>query len=228
VLLKGQTPRSPSTGKEKQRMSVRIAWIKSYVYSNLWKGLLVGRLASLGILNGDWFKFALKLVFSLEGKHSNNHLDPGGETYMGISRVYWPDWHGWEFIDKGKDVPIVLVEKFYRQFFWDRISGDAIAKKAGLLAVELFEAAVNVSPSRASKFLQESLNLLNRNQAEYADILVDGKIGPMTIGALEDSLITNPEPRIIKVANILQGEHYINIMRKTPIREEFRGWFDRT
>ena len=26
--------------------------------------------------------------------YSFDRMDPGGETYMGISRVYWPGWKG--------------------------------------------------------------------------------------------------------------------------------------
>lgn len=34
-----------------------------------------------------------------EGGYANVLGDKGGETYMGISRVYWPSWPGWPVID---------------------------------------------------------------------------------------------------------------------------------
>jgi len=162
------------------------------------------------------------------GKLTNNKLDPGGMTYSGISRVHWPDWEGWTLVDMGRlkeAYPMVL--NFYRTNFWYRIQGEEISKSSVEIACEIFDTAVNASVYKASKILQETLNLLNRNEEEYKDLIVDGKIGPVTLIALQMSLHSNPENRILKVLNNLQGEHYITLMRKHPEREEFRGWFDR-
>ena len=82
---------------------------------------------------------AVQYLMSLEGNpanhyYSNSPHDSGGETYMGISRRWHPNWEGWQFVDglKGeKDFPACLnksdaltafVNDFYRVGWWDKYS----------------------------------------------------------------------------------------------------------
>ena len=55
----------------------------------------------------DHFKEAFTKTMSEEGGYNFDRMDPGGETYMGISRVYWPSWEGWVIIDKYEEKGIV-------------------------------------------------------------------------------------------------------------------------
>jgi len=176
------------------------------------------------------FDTAFKKTMEHEGpmKLTNHRLDPGGRTFSGISRVHWPDWGGWTLVDMGRlGEAYLMVAGFYHINFWNKIQGDVVSQSSLKIACEVFDTAVNTSVHKASKILQETLNLLNRNGKEYKDIMVDGNIGPITLIALQMSLSTNPEKRILKVLNFLQNEHYISLMRKYPEKEEFRGWFDR-
>lgn len=45
------------------------------------------------------FAKAFAATMQHEGEYANVVGDKGGETYMGISRVYWPSWAGWPVID---------------------------------------------------------------------------------------------------------------------------------
>ncbi|WP_446039228.1 putative peptidoglycan-binding domain-containing protein [Streptomyces sp. SID1121] len=51
------------------------------------------------------------------------------------------------------------------------------------IALKLFDVAVNMGGGTAAKFLQRVLNVLNRRQADYPDMTVDGAIGPKTVSA---------------------------------------------
>ena len=85
--------------------------------------------------------------------------------------------------------------------------------------------------SRAVSFLQEGLNLLNRNQRDYADINQDGRFGPITLATLEQFLGSknNGSGILIKLLNVLQGMHYVEYMRWRPSQEKYaRGWLRRT
>ena len=153
----------------------------------------------------SFFDDVFKMTMEFEGGYVDDPDDPGGETYKGVARKRHPSWYGWGEIDVVKasiqehtkpvtinmllqENPIVqeAVKQFYRLRFWDEVMGDDISNI--FLSRELFDTAVNMGPYNAIMFLQKSLNLLNRNQVLYADILEDGKIGPKTLGSVESLL----------------------------------------
>lgn len=186
------------------------------------------------------FQKALERLLAIEGGLSDIHGDPGGMTWRGISRVYWPSWEGWQVLDQdlaaGRDPSddrhlADMVATFYRLNFWDRFSGDRICAIETEIAAELFEASVNVGVHRASSWLQEAINLLNRNQQLYHDLVVDGLVGPHTLGALAKYYSYDRPPHgekttmLLTILNVLQGSYYIEQMRRYPERENFRGWF---
>jgi len=188
------------------------------------------------------FEEAYKKTMHDEGGYSNNPADVGGETYKGVSRRYHPDWKGWNIIDKHKadtssdslffralsddDTLELLVRAFYKKKFWNRFLGSLIPNQQ--IAEELFDNAVNLGVHRSVLFLQEALNLLNRNQRNYKDILEDGIIGSETLNTLKTYLSIDKPKYLLKIMNILQGMHYISYMKKSPTQEIFaRGWLER-
>lgn len=176
------------------------------------------------------------------GKESNHKADPGKYTFSGISQPYWPEWEGWIILRAWRADPtneallrdlMFSVERFYRINFWNRISGDLLDGLSPDIAEEVFDTCVNVGLERGAGYLQEALNLLNRNQLLYKDLLVDGAIGPKTINTLGLALSQRPptkaetEARILRIINVLHGSLWVTNMRKHPEREEFRGIWDR-
>jgi len=183
------------------------------------------------------FDIAFDKTMKHEGSYSNDPIDRGGETYKGISRVYHPDWIGWEMIDDKnlKNVNHILlndaVKNFYKQLYWNRFLGDQIPGLAQDIADELFDSGVNMGTHTAVKFLQEGLNILNRNGSDYGDIAMDGGFGETTmhIMVLHIDKEKGSCENLLKVMNALQAEYYLNIMRKNPSQEKFaRGWMKRT
>ncbi len=188
------------------------------------------------------FEAAFARTMKYEGGYSADHADPGGETYMGISRIYWPAWPGWQTIDRLHAVghPLsnyyklqFLVRKFYQQQFWDRLHGDKLATISPIIAEKLFDIAVNQAVHVAINYLQQALNLLNINQKIYPDIIEDGLLGRITMQTLtiyfdhRTPSIRIKTSMLLNVIKTLQGAHYIAQMRKYPARERFRGWFTR-
>ena len=185
------------------------------------------------------FKTAFYITSGHEGGYSNDPDDAGGETYKGISRRYNPSWGGWEVIDDCKrfDFGIQecldmkgnmiedLVFKFYKDRYWNPWWGDEIDNQE--IANELFDTSVNMGVYRAVKFLQQSLNYLNRNGRLYSDIVEDGAFGENTMRAYR-SLPMKDHDTLLKMMNVLQGMHYMNYMSRSPIQEKYaRGWFNR-
>ena len=191
----------------------------------------------------DYFDQAYDVTMENEGrgKRTKNKLDPGGETYSGISRVHHPGWGGWPLIDRwireGGPIDVdrlePMVRELYRNVFWHPIAGDRLAELSPAVAMKVFDVGVNVNADRAATWLQLALNLLNRNQKLYPDLLPDGDIGPKTLGTLRIALAQRPptqevtERRIIKIISSRYGDLWFDRMQKFPEREEFRGIWDR-
>lgn len=185
----------------------------------------------------SYFDVAYEKTMGHEGGYVNDPDDAGGETYKGISRKYNPSWVGWRTIDIYKtepDFPETLdmsgelqhqVKELYKQMYFDPYRGDDMPEA---LAIEMFDTAVNMGIGRAIRFLQSSLNLLNRNGAIFPDMVEDGAYGPTTHKCLMKYLRGDRLDILLKFMNVFQGYHYIEYMRKSPTQEKYaRGWFNR-
>jgi lysozyme family protein len=184
------------------------------------------------------FDEAYDITLNHEGGYSNDVIDAGGETYKGISRKYHPNWLGWSIIDESKlksNFPHNLrdnnklnsiIRLFYKENYWNLFWGDDIPNQR--IANEMFDTGVNMGIGRAVKYLQKGLNLLNRNQKNYPDIVEDGAFGPNTISTLNKYLDIDDELFLLKIMNLCQGMHYMDYMTKSPTQERFaRGWLSR-
>lgn len=174
-------------------------------------------------------KETLDRVLPVEGGYVNDPADLGGETLCGIARRYWPKWSGWSIVDDNKKAGLpptqntqAVVFAFYELHFWDVFAGDDLPQ---VLADELFDQAINLGARRAVEHLQTALNLLNRNGRDWADILVDGDMGPTTKLMLRKAKVDE----VIFLLNALQSRYYINRALESPTQERFlRGWLSRT
>jgi lysozyme family protein len=187
------------------------------------------------------FEKAYEKTLNFEGGYSNDPNDAGGETYKGIARTYNGDWDGWVTIDECKKMvscdkfPDCLDDKddlqdnvhaFYKKKYWDINKLDDFASQD--IAEEMFDTGVNMGVGRAAKFLQKSLNYLNRNGSLYSDLVVDGAIGGASLSALNKVLSGGDDKILLTMLNVLQGNHYMEYMDKDPIQRKYaRGWFKR-
>lgn len=183
------------------------------------------------------FLYAFQHTMGHEGGYVNDQDDRGGETYSGISRKFNPQWEGWKIIDIKKTISYFpknlqevtelqsLVWIFYKQKYWDVFSGDNIDNQN--IANELFDTGVNMGTTRACKFFQKALNYLNKNEKLFKDLVEDGKIGKKTLSSY-NKLNNKDKEYLYKILNILQGNHYLEYMKKDPKQEKFcRGWLNR-
>lgn len=177
-----------------------------------------------------------------EGGYVNDPVDKGGETHRGVARKFNADWQGWPIIDKIKqdhpmdfkqrindnEVLAELAKALYRKRYWDPIRGDEVPSQH--IANKVFDTGVNQGVGRSITYMQEGLNLLNRDQKNYSDIEVDGKFGEKTMASLKAFLkLENDEPDyLLKLLNLLQASFYVDIMKRDSTQERFaRGWLNR-
>lgn len=186
---------------------------------------------------GD-FNQAYKITMKHEGGYADDPDDVGGETYKGVARRYHPSWKGWEVIDEAKNSTgfpknletyndlQIEVKEFYKAHYWDVWLGDNISNQE--ICNEMFDTGVNMGTHRCQKFLQEALNYLNRNELLYNDLVVDSDVGPATLVALQIYLQKSKPHYLLVILNLLQGNHYLNYMKKSPKQEKFaKGWLNR-
>jgi lysozyme family protein len=95
------------------------------------------------------------------------------------------------------------------------------------IANEMFDTGVNMGTSVAALFLQQALNLCNKNQLSYKDVDEDGQIsiGGETLTTLNTKA---KEKAILNTLNMLQGRKYLSIMEDKKSQEEFwPSWLSR-
>ena len=170
------------------------------------------------------FKDAIQATLKAEGGYVFDPVDPGGETYQGISRVNNSKWRGWVSIDLAKNqsnFPRNLdnnselhqqVLDLYESQYWDKICGDDIADQD--IAESIFDFAVNAGPRTSSKLAQLSVGAT-----------ADGVIGPETL----EKLNADDKRAFLATFALAKIGRYANICEKRPqSRKYFYGWVKRT
>lgn len=176
------------------------------------------------------FNDSMKILMQLEFNGAGNALEinptENGYTYMGIYRVAHPEWDGWKTIDAVvsqyglKSASKLLfndqelsnkVYTFYKSEFWTPFRFDEIndQKKAD----EMFIFGVNAGMTKAIKLGQEVVG-----------VTVDGRIGNMTIAALNSYDVG----KFDKEYDIKENEHYAKIIAANPAKRIYaNGWKNR-
>ena len=129
--------------------------------------------------------------------------DAGGETKFGIAKNANPD------VDiKGMNLATAL-EIYYKRY-WTPLSLDSFDQ---VVAINLFDAAVNHGVGQASKWLQRAVNTTP-----------DGKIGPATVKAAQSVDPLNLAEQILQARENL----FNTIVKNKPSQAKFlKGWLNR-
>jgi len=159
-----------------------------------------------------------------EGGYANNPNDPGGETYLGWSRVYHPTDPVWLLIDKAKAIPNFpnnldsdpaireAIKNSYKAEYWDKIQGDTMISQP--VADSIFDFAVNAGVSTSVALAQMALNIPS-----------DGKMGDATMAGINNAV---PES-FLMAFSLAKIVRYVGIVKKKPTSQQFfYGWVKRT
>ncbi len=121
------------------------------------------------------FPQSLSYVLENEGGYVNHPADPGGATNKGVTQAVYDDWRANRGLVR-QSVRLITepeVSAIYRKQYWDAVSGDKLPSG---LDYAVFDFAVNSGVNRAGRYLQKCLGFSTQ----------DGKIGPQTLGAIND------------------------------------------
>lgn len=174
----------------------------------------------------------LKIIHGLlgrEGGYVNNPHDRGGETIWGIT-VETARRN--KYMGSMRDMPReVAVGIYYNEYFV--VPGfNKVQDYSSAICEELFDTGVLSGPSVAVRFLQRSLNLLNRTHTDtpfFKDLVVDGALGNASLSALRIILEkrgSDGELVLLRMLNCLQGAYFVEITERREQNEEFTyGWF---
>lgn len=162
-------------------------------------------------------------------KYTNNPKDSGGPTKFGITQATLASYRG-RAVTAAEVAALTEgdAREIYRHKFIAKPGYLPVLELSVAIGEEVVDTGVNAGPARATSFLQEALNGLNRNQRDYSDIAEDGICGPATVRALRAYLAKRGkegEVVLLRALNALQGAYYIDLARRRPKDEEFLyGW----
>lgn len=171
------------------------------------------------------FDIAYAHVLEVEGGYSDHASDRGGATRFGVTEVV-ARAHGYR--GPMAELPLDKAREIYKASYWDILRLDDIAVLSYPVAAEVFDTGVNMGIARAGKFLQRALNALNRGATIYSDLVVDGVVGPVTVGAFRaylDRRGKQGEMVLLRALNGLQVCAYVELAEGDPRQEDFVfGW----
>lgn len=160
-----------------------------------------------------------------EGGYVQDPRDSGGETNWGITEGV-ARAHG--YAGPMRELTQASARIIAKAQYWDLMRLDAIAALSVPIAEELFDTGFNAGQATAVKFLQRCLNVVNRQQRDFPDILIDGLMGPLSISTLRNFLGKrgrDGERWMLRALNGLQASHYIELAERREKDEAFVfGW----
>ena len=163
----------------------------------------------------------------IKGKtgYGNHPRDKGKETNYGIT-IAVARRNGYR--GPMRDIPFAEVLRIYKLRYWDKLRCSDIPDQT--IANEMFDGAANCGPRTMGRFLQRALNLFNKEEVKYADLVVDGKVGKKTIRTLKRALSMAWWVRIatFRAINALRRRRYIRLAEEQKRYETFiGGWLMR-
>lgn len=175
---------------------------------------------------GDAFQTAWARTGAAEGGYVDNPNDKGGATNHGITEAV-ARAHG--YTGAMQDLPLDLAISIAKVQYWDVLLLDDIAAISGPTADELFDTGYMSGSSVAGLFFQKALNLFNREDKDYAQVIEDGNVGKFTVYAFKQYMTVRAkdgEVVMLRCLNSQQGVFLMDLGRRISTDEDFEfGWF---
>lgn len=174
----------------------------------------------MGCIMNDSFNFelfdeAMDFVFRWEGGLCEDKNDAGGITNYGICLRFLKSVDPKATREDIKNMTKDKAKDLFYQNFWLPCRCDELSDK---VAFVLFDTAINVGVSQASKFLQRVVGVKD-----------DGKVGPDTVNAVKEYIENHDEATLVSEFLKKRSQFYKNIVANRPSQKVFlKGWLNRT
>jgi lysozyme family protein len=125
------------------------------------------------------FAASLELVLKHEGGWANDPYDPGGATMKGVIQRVYDAYRKRNGLARQsvRHISNAELHEIYKEQYWDAIKGDALPRGVDYC---VYDGAVNSGPVQSIKWLQRALGSAYKGK-------IDGHIGGLTMGALDDT-----------------------------------------
>lgn len=164
-------------------------------------------------------------VIAIEGGYSNDKDDAGGETNFGIT-IAVARANG--YTGPMKDMPRTVAVNIYTRRYVQDPRFDAVVALDPEIGIELIDTGVNMGPTQAAMFLQRWLNGLNDSGSRYQKLFVDGRLGTVSLFALESYLKwrgRDGKKVLLRGLNSGQAVRYLEITESKPSQKKYLfGW----
>ncbi len=161
-----------------------------------------------------------------EGDFVDNPNDRGGPTRWGITEAVA---RASGYAGAMRALPRDFAVAVYTRTYINAPGFSKVLAVSVLIGEEMVDTGVNMGVGHPGPWLQRILNALNQQARTFPDLVVDGQLGPATIGALRTVLKLRGgagEKVIARALNCLQGTRYLEITEAREKNEEFFfGWF---
>lgn len=170
----------------------------------------------------------ISAIFAVEGGYVNDPRDPGGATNHGVTQKVARE-HGYQ--GDMRAFPKEWAQSIYYEDYILKPGFAPIVELSLPVAEEAVDSGVNTGPAQPSRWFQIALNSLNRQQRDYADLKVDGKVGPATVAAFKRLQETRGKAKacsaMVKLMDAQQAVYYLSLTQKNDNYENFMlGWVD--
>lgn len=173
------------------------------------------------------FDTVINNILAVEKGYVDHPADKGGPTNYGITLAV-ARANGYQ--GDMRDLPETVARGIYAMRYIVGPKFDQVAALNAEIGAELIDTGVNMGPTRAAEFLQRWLNGFNDTGSRYADLFVDGRLGPVSLDALRAFLKWRGVVGIkvmLKALNGVQGARYLQIAEADKSQRAFLfGWIN--
>lgn len=168
------------------------------------------------------FETCLSFVLSAEGGLSDDPADRGGRTNLGITEgtLARARRDGITETERVDSLTRDVAAAIYRAYYWNACRCKDLPKP---LDLAVFDAAVHMGTSAASRQIQRALNLLGAEPP----LAEDGIIGPLSVRAARN-LPESWRVRAARIAVAVRSAALLEIASRSVSQRKFlAGWLNR-
>ncbi|WP_218240430.1 glycoside hydrolase family 108 protein [Comamonas fluminis] len=164
-------------------------------------------------------------LIAREGGYVFDPQDSGGETNYGITVA---TARAYGYTGLMRELPKSTALTIYLKRYWVEPNFHKVAEIYTALADTLLDFGVLAGQSTAAKQLQRALNVLNRNEQDWPDLVADGRIGTITLSALRALLAKRGKEGggvLFGMVCAQQSVYLLELAERRPKDERFEyGW----